>query len=126
MFLLSFFLLFFRIFAFFIYFLKHYFLPFLYLNFSEFLVFFLPFLDIFFYNLTLFDLNFKLLILIRDPRSMYHSRKSLFQRNSGITDKNELDMSKFLTRLKNECRDMHNSLTYYYQLPIGGQWQKIS
>ena len=46
--------------------------------------------------------DFKSIVLIRDPRSMYHSRKQLHIKNSG---KHSPDMSAFLARIKTECQD---------------------
>jgi len=49
---------------------------------------------------------------------MYHSRKSLFIKNSKHKGDNP-DMGKFLARLKQECHDMQTSLNFYYELDDG-------
>ena len=60
-----------------------------------------------------YDLDFKAIMLIRDPRSMYHSRKQLYMKNSGSKTP---DMSAFLTRLKTECQYIEESFQFYKEL----------
>jgi len=57
-----------------------------------------------------YDIDFKAVVLIRDPRSVYNSRKNLYiQLRNG---KREL-MEKFLVRLEDECKNQIANYDYY-------------
>ena len=76
-----------------------------------------------------FDMNLKVVVLVRDPRSIYHSRKKIAMNNRKEVSRNfmivskilqesdEIDMSHYLVRLASECNSAAADLDFYLQAP---------
>ena len=57
-------------------------------------------------------MDLKLVILVRDPRSIYHSRKKMAMYNQK-KNANDVDMSHYQTRLAAECSKTAANYDFY-------------